>query len=129
MKNILALISLLLFSTFVEADRAAELNNYLSVISTEYNKTLPMMVEKDIELSTTLTRGSELILMYRTVILLAYKSKKSRLINKISSDVTLSTCSNSTIRKLLNAGATITSLYVGKENDIIGSIRVTRNEC
>ncbi|TXL16831.1 hypothetical protein BMR06_15445, partial [Methylococcaceae bacterium HT5] len=120
---------LLLFSTFVEADRAAELNNYLSVISTEYNKTLPMMVEKDIELSTTLTRGSELILMYRTVILLAYKSKKSRLINKISSDVTLSTCSNSTIRKLLNAGATITSLYVGKENDIIGSIRVTRNEC
>jgi len=103
--------------------------SYLGTMSNEFNKTLPKMVDKHIELATTIGQSSHYTLVYRTVNFTSEQVKEMGLIKGIKPETITHSCTDPVFRKFLDAGVLITAQYIAKDSEYIGEIDITKDDC
>ena len=102
---------------------------YLSKRADEINRGLPFMIDSQLEAFQVEAEGLNLVNNYRFVNHAVKDMDSSAVIDTMRGAVTGDVCNDSSLRRMLNSGVTVTYRLLDREKTIIGEIRFDRESC
>ena len=93
------------------------------------NKTVPFMVDKETELTTTIGSEGQFLYKYRLVNMVVDQVDVGELMNELKKQAKSGACSIPVTRELLKAGVTMRYSYSDKNFVYIGDFRITPPDC
>ncbi len=102
---------------------------FTQAMATETNKQLPMMIDEETELTTTIGLPGVLQYHYRLINYAAAEIDSDVLMGETTKGIVASSCGAPQLRMMLKAGLKLEYLYHGKEKNLISSYTLTNQEC
>lgn len=128
-------LSILLIYSFVTNAIAAPNKEYLSSkeflskVSNEMNKSLPMMIDKETKCVSTYAFDKEIGYAYELVNKSSSEIDKSNFLNISTPKLKNFVCTTPHMQKFLNNGVSIGYIYYGNDSGFIGKITITPSQC
>jgi hypothetical protein len=128
------IISAVFFGTDMHGNKLAsvkkkELEANIAKLSDEFNKKLPMKIDKDTVLQSTSANGSELSFNYMFPNYKSTDLDESTIRNSVEANIIASACSNKASSGALKLGAILNYKYIGNDNIEITTIKITKDMC
>ncbi len=121
-----------LASSLKSVSKAFSIEKHLMNEVNEANKSLPVMIDKDTRMDSTLSKGKNLYYVYTMINLNSSDVSISRLNSFLvmkKKQIIKFSCSEKNTLFLLNYGAVVHYLYNWKNGEHMRTIRISKNDC
>ena len=136
MKFLYALVAAAVLSTSVygkENPAGSKLNvrskEYLNQLASELNKSFPMMVDSETEITNVMGFDSMLVYNYRLVNVEVAELDKDKFVSIMRSQLLNGVCTNPETQKIIREGVTLRYTYADKTSKHIASVDVRPADC
>lgn len=114
---------------YSESKAKAEFDKEMIETSRQINRQLPMMVDQETRLDTTVVLNREFYYKYTLINYKGNDVDKSRLYEWAESALKASFCDNDNIKKVLRVGVKFNYIYYGKDGIQIIIVTLDSNKC
>lgn len=106
-----------------------ERGEFMPDLTSKFNKSLPIMVDKGTRLDNVIVYKKEMIYSYSMTNKYAYKLKSTEFIRLMRNKIKEGICTNPRVAPILKNGSRIVYAYKGKEGAHIGQFAIYPSEC
>ena len=114
---------------FFEGKESAEINSVLLKTANEINKKLPIMIDKNTRLDSTVGLNNKFQYNYTMVSFTSLEIDQSTLKGQFPLMIKNRACSSKDMKRFFENGVTVDYVYRGKNGNSITTISVTPSKC